>query len=194
MPDQSVADTLSISDVTKVDKPFLIPVSWAWIDGSGYHADYQPLTDAIFLAVPTQQLLSDTLLLSDSVRISTLGLGFELSENLNLVDSIKTSHTQNTPLSDTISASDTLSLILSLAFGVSDAILLSDGVTDTLGSIFSANSQLVVGDLFMLDSVSYASSKSLVALGGNLIFSDKIGVTMNSLTNSYLRHYLNDVN
>ena len=194
MPDQSVADTLSISDVTKVDKPFLIPVSWAWIDGSGYHADYQPLTDAIFLAVPTQQLLSDTLLLSDSVRISTLGLGFELSENLNLVDSIKTSHTQNTPLSDTISASDTLSLILSLAFGVSDAVSLSDGVTDTLSSIFSANSQLVVGDLFMLDSVSYASSKSLVALGGNLIFSDKIGVTMNSLTNSYLRHYLNDVN
>src|ERR1035437_3935647 len=194
MPDQSVADTLSISDVTKVDKPFLIPISWAWIDGSGYHADYQPLTDAIFLAVPTQQLLSDTLLLSDSVRISTLGLGFELSENLNLVDSIKTSHTQNTPLSDTISASDTLSLILSLAFGVSDAILLSDGVTDTLGSIFSANSQLVVGDLFLLDSVSYASSNSLIALGGNLIFSDKIGVTMNSLTNSYLRHYLNDVN
>src|ERR1035437_4352186 len=143
MPDQSVADTLSISDVTKVDKPFLIPISWAWIDGSGYHADYQPLTDAIFLAVPTQQLLSDTLLLSDSVRISTLGLGFELSENLNLVDSIKTSRTQNTPLSDTISASDTLSLILSLAFGVSDAVSLSDGVTDTLGSIFSANSQLV---------------------------------------------------
>ena len=199
MPDQSVGDTLALSDGSVINNLFFIP----------------------------PPILSDTISLSDNVRFSTFRLGLTLRDNLNLSDSIKTSRTQNTPVSDTVAISDTLSAILNLVLGVSDAIYIFDalainlslGVSDTLSisdtlsvnlafgvsdklsvsdaivnstiPIFLAIPQLVSDTLCLSDSVSYTNSRSLIALGDNILFSDRINVVMNSTGNSYLRRYLN---
>ena len=199
MPDQSVGDTLALSDGSVINNIFFIP----------------------------PPILSDTISLSDSVRFSTFRLGLTLRDNLNLSDSIKTSRTQNTPISDIVAISDTLSAVLNLVLGVSDAIYIFDalainlslGVSDTLSisdtlsvnlafgvsdklsvsdaivnstiPIFLAIPQLVSDTLCLSDSVSYTNSRSLIALGDNILFSDRINVVMNSTGNSYLRRYLN---
>ena len=199
MPDQSVGDTLALSDGSVINNIFFIP----------------------------PPILSDTISLSDSMRFSTFGLGLTLRDNLNLSDSIKTSRTQNTPISDIVAISDTLSAVLNLVLGVSDAIYIFDalainlslGVSDTLSisdtlsvnlafgvsdklsvsdaivnstiPIFLAIPQLVSDTLCLSDSVSYTNSRSLIALGDNILFSDRINVVMNSTGNSYLRRYLN---
>src|SRR5450759_3883694 len=151
MPDQSVGDTLTLSDGSVINNSLHAPS----------FNDTLSLLDAILLAVPTQEILYDILALSDSVRFSTSGLGLTLKDNFNLSDSIQTSHTQNTLLSDTISISDVLSAVLNLILGVSDSLSISDallanlafGVSDGLSisddivnlaiPTFLANSQLV---------------------------------------------------
>ena len=181
MPDQSVGDTLALSDGSVINNLFFIP----------------------------PPILLDTISLSDSVRFSTFGLGFTLRDNFNLSDSIKTSRTQNTPISDTVAISDTLSAILNLILGISDSLsisdapkidlslsifdnlFISDSIVNSIIPTFLANSQLVSDTLGLLDSISYANSRSLIALGDNILFSDRINVVMNSTGNSYLRRYLN---
>ena len=135
MPDQSVGDTFALSDGIVTNNLFFIP----------------------------PPILLDTLSLSDSVRFSTFGLGFTLSDNFNLSDSVRTSRTQSTPLSDIISISDALSVTLNSILGISDAIYIFDalsassplGLSDTISISDSLliNLTLEVSDTLSLSDI-----------------------------------------
>jgi hypothetical protein len=161
MPDQSVGDTFTLSDGSIINNSLHTPL----------FTDSLSLLDAILLAVPTQEILYDTLALSDNVRFSTSGLGLTLRDNFNLSDSVRTSRTQNTPLSDTISISDTLSVTLnstlgiltSLVFGALDTIFISDTLSVTLAGgtydVISFSDALLVGlALGVSDTLSLSDS------------------------------------
>jgi hypothetical protein len=184
MPDQSVADAISLSDAQQLN--LSRPVS---------SSDTLSLSDVIFLAVPTRTIVYDTLFLSDNIQISTHGLELTFGDSLSLADSVRASRTGNISLSDSIAISDVGLVTLNLALGVSDTILISDGVVASPNSIFLNVTHTAIESLVFFDSIMCVASNSFVFsnYGDSLLLSDEINVILNSTRDSYLRRYLNDM-
>lgn len=202
--DQSIIDSLLLEDSLAY---FLLPSQL-------YINDILSLSDSISPPFP---VLKDKLFFIDNIKIELTVHGkknFLIEDRFTFIDLDKESVPYNKVLIDTLalsdgisntsgvsqlptdslSLSDDVSVTILYTFSQSDTYSFSDAATKALGgtSLLSANSS----DLFdLFDSIQLVLTPdgTQVFLGDSLSLIDIVEVSLNSITDSYLKRYLNDI-
>src|ERR1035437_3586600 len=169
----ALSDNFNLSDLVRTSRTQNTPLS-----------DTISISDTLSAALNLVLGISDAIYIFDALSASSV---FGASDTISLSDTLSVTLTGGT--SDAISLSDTL--LIGLALGVFDTLSLSDGTTNLLLPTPLTNFRS--DTLYLLDSISYIISNSLIVLSDGIPLSDRINVILNSAGNSYLRRYLNDV-
>lgn len=141
-----------------------------YVNLSGVFVENILITDAfIFKLINSLGVFSDTLTISDLVKLLTLGTLKE-NDSLNLSDFTSVSAPETSGLSDLFAVVDNASIIVSIILNIADTVQFTDVVTKSISGV-----------------------KIMLQFHEGLTLTDDPTILIQALLTSYLRRYLNDV-